>query len=491
VRPLPKVGNFSILPSGPGYYSLLDCIQGNYRDGPPKYPTQRISPRFQGFFDLDNFSYLDDPNNTEHDFFDPLKRIRFGPNNNWLFVTGGEFRTRYMDEYNSRLTKVGNDYDLNRLSVYGDLWYRDIFRIFAEYQGAWSSAQTPAPLPFDQQKAGIENLFADVKVAELWGDPAYVRIGRQELLFGSQRLVSPLDWVNTRRTFQGVRAFEHTSDWDFDVWWAQPVIPILNRAARTDEPNEFNSVDDHQNFVGAWATYRPKKGQEIDLYYLYLDDTNIYTQAGIPQGNFHRHTFGGRYSGNQGNFLFDQEAAFQFGDQYSRNVIAGMNTTGIGWNFNETVWNPTVWAYFDYASGGNPTRGTDHTFSPLFPFGHYYLGWIDLVGRQNIFDLNFHLWMYPTKWLTTWIQFHSFWLANARDALYNKSDVPYRFDPTGRSGTHVGEELDYVFNFHLSKHADILTGYSYLYGGEFLKNTAGKLGAVNSGLFYLQFSYKW
>src|SRR5262249_45371924 len=127
----------------------------------------------------------------------------------------------------------------------------------------------------------------------------------------------------------------------------------------------------------------------------------------------------------------------------------------------------------------------------LFPFGHYYFGWIDLIGRQNIQDLNFHLYLYPTKWLTMWIQSHTFWLADKRDALYQTGGNVVRFDPTGRAGNYVGQELDLVYNFHLSKHADILTGYSYLWGGEFLRNTVSRTNAANGSLFYLQYSYKW
>ncbi len=37
----------------------------------------------------------------------------------------------------------------------------------------------------------------------------------------------------------------------------------------------------------------------------------------------------------------------------------------------------------------------DRTFQQLFPFGHFYLGYLDLVGRQNIRDLNFQLSMHP------------------------------------------------------------------------------------------------
>lgn len=488
-RPMPRPGFFPVPPTGPGYYSVLDWVRGDYLQAPPKYPYPRTSAIFPAFYDLDNFAYLEDPKNTEHDFFDPLKRVHIG--DNWLFTTGGEFRTRYMNEDNSRLTRTDNTYQLTRTRVYTDLWYRDDFRIFAEYIGAWSAFQDIAPFGTDQQKSGIQNLFVDMKLADLDGKPAYVRIGRQELLFGSQRLISTLDWVNTRRTFQGVRGFRQTDNWDVDLFWVQPVIPNTGRPSAQSDANKFNSVDNNQNFAGVWLTNRPKAGQVIDLYYLMLDDTNSFTQLGIQQGRFTRHTIGGRYAGNEGNFLFDSESALQFGNQTGRSVFAGMTAQGIGWNFKDAMWNPTVWAYYNYDSGGNPTSGTDHRFNPMFPFGHYYNGAIDLVGNENNHDLNFHLYLYPTKWLTANVQFHNFWLANGKDALYNKGLTAYRFDPTGRSGKHIGEELDFVFNFHLSKHADVLTGYSYLWGGEFLKNTASKTNAVDSGLYYLQFSYKW
>jgi hypothetical protein len=432
------------------------------------------------FFDVDNFSYLDNPSNTEHDFFDPLKRVRVG--DNWLFVTGGDVRTRYESLYNARLTQQNDSYNLSRLRVYTDLWYRDTFRLYAEYLGAWSSGQEIPRLPIDENKSELLNLFTDLKLADLGGNPAYVRIGRQELLFGSQRLISPLDWANTRRTFQGVRAFRQTEKWDFDMFWVQPVIP---------NPNTFDSVDNNVNFAGAWGTYRPKKTQTIDAYYLFLDNTNVGSILDIPRGQFTRHTFGGRYVGNVDNFLFDLEGAMQLGSQNGRDVVAGMATAGAGYNFKDRRWNPTVWAYYDYASGGDPTSGTAHTFNQLFPFGHYYLGWLDVVGRQNIHDLNFHLYLYPTKWLTSWFQFHSFWLANSRDALYNAGGIPIRISPTGTAGSHVGEELDLVFNFHLSKHADILMGYSYLWGGDFLRNTSGPTAAQNASMYFLQFSYRW
>ncbi|HMF12983.1 MAG TPA: alginate export family protein, partial [Gemmataceae bacterium] len=196
LSPRPRTGDFIIPPSGPGYYSLEDCLTGNERQAPPKYPWGvPISPCFFPFYDND-FRYLDDPKNTQHDWLDLLKRIHCGYN--WLLSIGGEERVRYMYEIDSRLTGKFNDYTLLRSRLYGDLWYKDWFRVYVEYLDAQSFGQDLAPLAIDIDRSDLLNAFVDLKVGELQDQPIYVRVGRQELLYGSQRLVSPLDWANTR-----------------------------------------------------------------------------------------------------------------------------------------------------------------------------------------------------------------------------------------------------------------------------------------------------
>lgn len=479
---MPRTGNFPIPPTGPGYYALLDLVRGDYRPAPPRYPYPRFGLILPSFFDLDNFAYLDDPANTERDWLDPLKRIRIG--DNWLFVTGGDYRQRYQFEYNSRLSERNNGYLLNRTRVYGDLWFRDDLRLYVEGLFASSGYEDLPPLPTDESYADFLNLFMDLKLASVGGQPVYVRIGRQELLLGSQRLVSPLEWGNTRRTFQGVRLFRTSEKTDVDLFWVQPVVP---------HPSRFDAVDNNQNFIGAWVTHRPNNKHTIDAFYLLLDNTNRVEQLGLTRAPFTRHTFGGRFVGegigSRENVLYDLEAAMQLGSQDGRPVVAGMATAGLGYHWKNRAWNPTLWVYYDFASGGS--GNTIHTFNQLFPFGHFYLGWIDQVGRQNIHDLNVHLYLYPTQWLTVWLQGHSFYLANRRDALYNAGGVAIRRDPTGQAGAEVGQEFDLVLNFHLSRHADFMIGYSHLWGGDFLRNTAGPNEAVNAGQLFLQASYRW
>src|SRR5262249_25549693 len=149
------------------------------------------------------------------------------------------------------------------------------------------------------------NLFIDVKLATLDNAPVYARIGRQELLYGSQRLISPLDFANTRRTFQGAKGFWHSECLDIDAFCVEPVIP---NATDADAP------DHKQIFSGLWATYRPKKNQLLDLYALNLDNCNRVTQLGIIRAPINCTTLGARYAGDSdGRWMWEAEGDVQLG----------------------------------------------------------------------------------------------------------------------------------------------------------------------------------
>jgi hypothetical protein len=193
-------------------------------------------------------------------------------------------------------------------------------------------------------------------------------------------------------------------------------------------------------------------------------------------------------------YLWDVEGMLQLGNYGEQHSVAGACSVGGGYNFCQLPCTPTFWAYFDYASGDHHPdgQGTYGTFNQLFPFGHYYFGFLGLVGRDNIEDFNLHLFLYPTRWTTVWLQYHDFHLASATDALYNANGNITRRDPTGKSGTDVGQEFDFFVNFHLSAHSDILVGYSHLYAGSFIRNTAPTPAAARDPeLFYLMYNFHW
>ena len=429
------------------------------------------------FFDA-NFTYLESVPADNQNLVELMKRVPI--NDCWTFSTGGQFWSRYMHEHNSRLSPNNNDYTLLRTRAYGELLYGDTLRFFGEFIWADSFGEDLNPLPIDVNRGDILNMFVEANLFEYEGHNVYARVGRQELLLGSQRLVSTLDWANTRRTFDGVRIFRQGKQWDFDAFYTKFVPP---------QPNDFDTADNNRDFGGAWLTYRPEKGHFVDFYYLYADNDRNVAQQGIARAPNETHTIGNRYAGSRDGFLWDFEGALQFGDQGNQNLFAGMASAGLGRKLSRAPMNATGWICYDYASGGqSPSGGTSNTFNQLYPFGHYYLGWADQVGRQNVHDVNAHLYFYPQHWMTVWLQYHHFWLDDATDALYNAGGVAIRRDATGAAGSNVGDEIDIVLNFHLNRYSDLMVGYSHLFGGGFLRNTAG---ANRMGLTHVMFQTKW
>lgn len=482
VSPPPRAGIFVKPPMGPGYFSLLDLIDGNEREKPQVDPLPPSALTTTPAFDFD-FRYLEQPGHDK-DFFDPVKRIHLG--SDWLLSFGGSFWYRYMHETDSRLNAAGinNDYHLLRTRLHADLWYQDQFRLFAEMLDARALGLDLPALAIDKNHTDMLNLFADVKLGQFMDGPAYLRVGRQELLYGSQRLISTLDWANTRWTFQGVKTFWQTPAFNLDAFWVRPMVTELN---------QFDNWDKDRNFVGLWGTYKAIPGQVLDLYYLSLIDNRIVSPANITQGNVLQgdsvlHTIGARWVGDYERILYELEGMYQFGKRSHLDISAFSIASGVGYQLPLPM-NPQFWLRYDFASGDKNHRdGRSNTFNQLFPFGHYYFGYIDQIGRQNIHDFNAQFTLHPQPWVTFLGQYHRFYLANKRDYLYNAAGAGTIRDITGQSGSHVGDEIDFTINFHLSRHQDVLLGYSKLFTGEFLKNTRP---GVSPDLFYAQYNFRF
>jgi hypothetical protein len=497
LSPQPRPGWFLLPPSGCGYYTLLDCVKGNPQEKAPPYPYRVL------FYDND-FRYLDREGGEPVDCFDRLKRMHFGDGgcpgdecgrpNGFMLSIGGEERLQFKNEIggvNGRLNGLDNNYQLLRSRVYGDLWYSDLVRVYVEYDDAQSYNQDLPPLPTDVGHSQLLDAFVDVKLGSIDCNPIYGRVGRQELLYGSQRLISPLDWANTRRTFDGAKIFYRSEDFDLDGFWTRPVLNF---------PGRFDSSEFNRQFAGMWGTYRPAEGQAIDLYYLYLDSDLPVTFGASGGGRlgYETNTVGARYSGDRNNFLWDFEGGYQFGKYSNRVIDAGFTSTGVGYAFMKLPMQPQFWAYYDYASGTPNRTAADtqfSTFNQQFPFGHTYLGILDEVGRENIHDLNFQAAFYPTKWITTIVQYHVFRLDQAKDALYGVAPgyVTNRFDPTGKAGTDVGDELDVTANFQLDRHSAVMIGYAKFFSGDFIRETGATPAArsTNPEFFYLQYTFRW
>jgi len=395
----------------------------------------------------------------DKNFFDPIKYIPLSEDGNSRMSFGGQLRFRLEGWNNFNFNRDFNDtYLLTRIRLHTDIQTGKYFRWFAEMKSAFS---TDRDLPggrrtLDVDELALQQAFVDIMLPVGESGKLTLRPGRQMLLHGKQRLISPLDWSNTMRTWQGFQGFLDINQWKISGFWTQ-FVPV--------KKYEHNEADADEPFGGLYATGKPgSAGIGLDGYWLYrkrklLDDE--------------RHTVGGRIFGAIANnrLDYDFEAAYQTGDVDDNDVRAFMVGSQFGYRFTETKFKPRVYVGFDYGSGDkDPDDSKVETFDQTYPLGHLYLGYIDIVGRQNIITPSIGFTFSPLKKLTCEATGLFFWRAREDDALYNAGSGVVRPGAPGTS-LEVGQEIDILLKYAHNIHTVLLLGYSHFFPGDFISET--------------------
>ena len=435
-----------------------------------------VNGAYKGVFYDNDFKYINNPLYNQCFPGDALKQMPVG--DCWTVDIGGQYRARYHHEENIRglgVTGRDDDFLLHRTRLFVNAKYDDFFRFYAEYIDAESNYENFAPRGIEVDRSDLLNLFGEVKLLDDFFDGKLTaRVGRQELLYGSQRLVSPLDWGNTRRTFEGVNFVFRNKDWAIDTFVVEPVI---------DHPRKFNSAADEQEFIGTFATFKKIKDQTFDFYALQ------YNNSLAPQ-HYKFTTLGSRWLGTDGDLLYEIEGGMQFGKNTDgSDHSAGFATAGVGKSWDKNCWKPTLWVYYDWAQG-NDDRGVGNGFNQLFPLAHKYLGFMDLYGRENIETPNVQLTMKPNEKTQFLIWYYYFFLENSNDSPYNVNSSA--FAPGAKpANADLGHELDLIATRTINPRMELLLGYSHFFAGKYYKLTPGIPYRGDANFMYVQYTWNF
>ena len=358
----------------------------------------------------------------------------------------------------------------------------------------WDSRQpSPESDVFDLNQAYI-------KLGNPGEFPISVKVGRQELIYGDERLVGAFDWNNIGRVFDAAKLrFENEDLW-VDAFVSRVIIP---------DDNNFNVSNDYDTFSGIYASSKTLVPcQETQLYFL---ARNVGDQSPNAIGenlpSFMRgasprdiYTVGARVKSLPGTLAgwdYEAEMAGQFGDfqvsptspDLKQRAYAAHAAGGYTWT--EAFGTPRVGLEYNFSSGdSNSKDGTHGTFDNLFPTNHKFYGFMDFFSWQNMHDLRLATSIKPVKNLTLTGDFHAMWLADTHDYFYQVNGAPRT---TGGYGIHpgagnfVGTELDIVATYSLTSYASAQTGYGHFFVGEYVKNTLNPVGgATDANWVYVQ-----
>ena len=412
----------------------------------------------------EDWSFLADPAKRQ-DFWDPLKYVRFRGGSDDLFMTiGGEARQVWEQIGNDNWGQQPfmNSYLNERYMLYFDVHYGKHVRTFLELKSGVNSFRTGGPRPIDEKKLDFQVGFLEVGTSSE-SNSVKLRVGRQELEYGSGRLIDVREGPNVRLSFDGFMVKSKINSWQLDGFAVRPDV---------DKPGFFNNAPNHAvSFWGVYATHTLSQTTSLDLYYLGLDRRQATFERGTAQEV--RHSLGARISRpvatERPAWDFDYEALWQFGTFGSANISAWTVASETGYRLPNVPLKPRFSAKADISSGDDPTTNTLRTFNPLFPKGNYF-GVIATAGPgpMNFIDAHPRVEATLPHGVTTSIDWIFQWRESLRDGVYS---VPgFLIIPAGKSnarfvGHRPGTEVRWQVNRHLWFQAD----YGIFYAGKFVK----------------------
>jgi hypothetical protein len=412
----------------------------------------------------EDWSYLRDPARRD-DFWDPIKYIPLDRTGHSYLSFGGEARLRYELYDNYRWDPDAPDQNgflLERYLLHSDLHLGPSFRLFGQLQSSLENWREGGPRGTDEDQLDVHQLFFDVHPLHASdADPLILRLGRQEMLYGSQRLVSVRESPNIRRSFDAARALIHLGEWHADAFLARPV---------EDDPGVFDDWgDDGAAFWGVYAT-RPLPclgNSGLDLYYLGLYRPGAEFVQGLADE--HRHSFGGRFFAKHGGWDFNFEGVLQFGAFGRSDILAWTLASDTGYTFAKAPWTPRLGLRADVISGDHDSSDQRlGTFNPLFPRGAYF-GEPGLIGPANLIDLHPTLDLHVTDGVKCSLDWDVLWRYSTGDGIYdNGGNVLRSEDGAAR---FIGHQAGIQLEWEIDRHTTLNAAYYHFFPGAYIKDS--------------------
>jgi Alginate export len=379
----------------------------------------------------------------------------------WMSI-GGQLRVR-AESYSAGGFQPDNSdsYLLTRVLLNARVRPTTSTSLFVEgmdARGAWKN-KAPVGAPF-RDHADLRQLYAQIGADNT---ATFFRAGRQELFYGDGRLVGPLLWANTARTFDAARASIGGKGYRVDAF-ASSVVRV--------EQDRLDKNIPGNNFYGTYASIsRLVPHGSFEPFFFWRRQSGLVSEAGV-RGTMNFGTLGLRLAGKPSSVDYDAQLVGQHGSLGDESIRAWAGHALLGYTLTTAALTPRLWAEYNQATGdANPTDNRKGTFDQLYPTGHDKYGLTDLVGWQNMRHVRGGLDLAFNKAWTATTRYSHYWLEDPHDALYNGGGAPLARSATGIAGTNVGQEIDVVMSGKLRPGFGLSAGLGHFMPGSFLKTT--------------------
>jgi hypothetical protein len=346
--------------------------------------------------------------------------------------------------------------------------------------------------------------------------PLSLKLGRQELAYGDQRLVGHFRWNNNARTFDALK-----------VRWQNPLfgVDVFTGGVVYNDSRNLNRSNSQDHFSGAYFNFPSLLKNEIAEAYFFARNV----ERGIATDNWSGVPAPFRFPGAQdvytaGLRLKSKPNAYdpidygvELMDQFGNRTAVFPATTPaaalaaprlqhramavaaqVGYTWTENTHQPRAAFLYSFGSGDKNSADTKSgTFQNLFPTNHLFYGYMDLSSLQNLHDFRLAYTYKPTTTSMLALEGHSHFLSRTTDFWYNVAGAPrnvttaavgsggsYRINPS--YSRHVGNELDFVAAWTFRPYAQIEAAACHYFRGDYIKQSLATVGSKDASYFYVQ-----
>lgn len=333
--------------------------------------------------------------------------------------------------------------------------------------------------------------------------PLSVKIGRQELNYGDERVIGGFAWNNIGRTFDAAKLRWQNPWFGVDFFSSRPVVP---------DNHNFNMSNDYEYFSGAYFNSKLIPHQTTEWYFLARNASAKapFYDVGVlqlPASARDIYSVGFRVKSNPGELNgwdYTAEAVGQFG-HYNDPVLASGNSLehqafmvalNGGYTFSDVKYTPRVGLEYALASGDSDPNDDKHeTYDQLYPTKHKFFGYMDFFAMQNLHDFRASASAKPLPRLNLLAEYHAFYLYDTSDNLYAATGARRGgIAPTPGTGyginpsydSYVGSEIDFVATYNINPQTILEFGYSHFFVGDYVKQSlsAPTHGSEDANWFY-------
>ncbi len=291
---------------------------------------------------------------------------------------------------------------------------------------------------------------AYIQIGNLFNLPVNVKLGRMEVIQGSQRFIGAVGWHNVGRSFDGVIFKWFNGKNYIDIYAFQEV-----------ESNAAEN-DGDKGVYGLNGNFPLNTDVTVQPFFIW--------QRTNPNDDLNRFTTGLYLKGKAaGQLAYEVDLAYQGGKLAKQDVTATLAAANVSYTFKSSA-KPTLKVGVDLVSGDDDF-GDDKVkaFDTMYATNHKFYGFMDYflnlpvntLGR-GLIDSHVSLSISPKQKSRFSVIFHR--LAAQQDFVTDG----------GETASLFGNEIDLIYSLKYSKNVNLTGGFAIFSPGEIFKQTRGE-----------------